>query len=131
MYDAFTTDAELHAVHGGAEPDSADGGHRHRAVLRPRHPRLGVGIRGKAQRRGDGETVVPTAEKPVAAQWAAWAKNQHFTGNGAVPDFANPEQMNRYTWYQAHQWTVPYPGDTKIYTPSQAPGGHIPSNDTN
>ena len=43
------------------------------------------------------------------------------TGNGAVPDYANPEQMNRYTWYQAHGWKVPYPGDTKIYAPRAGP----------
>ncbi len=76
-------------------------------------------------------TAVPAAEQTVAGQWAAWAKNQHFTGNGAVPDFANAEQMNRYTWYQAHQWKVPYPGDARIYAPAQVPGGYIPSGDTN
>jgi hypothetical protein len=37
--------------------------------------------------------------------------------------------MNRYTWYQAHGWTVPYPGDSKIYTPSQVPGAPLPSPD--
>ncbi len=73
---------------------------------------------------------MPAAEKIVAAKWASWAKHQHFTGNGAVPDFANPEQMNRYTWYGAHHWKVPYPGDSKIYAPAQVPGGYIPSNDT-
>ena len=38
--------------------------------------------------------------------------------------------MNRYTWYQAHDWTKPYPGDTKIYAPTQVPGGYLPSADT-
>jgi hypothetical protein len=50
-------------------------------------------------------------------------------GNGAVPDYANFEQMNRYTWYQAHGWKVPYPGDPKIFTPSQVPGAYLPSPD--
>ena len=50
-------------------------------------------------------------------------------GIGAVPDYAHPEQMNRYTWYQAHGWKVPYPGDSKIYTPSQVPGASLPSPD--
>jgi YVTN family beta-propeller protein len=77
------------------------------------------------------KVAVPTAEKGVAAQWAAWSKNQHFTGSSAVPDYANPEQMNRYTWYQAHNWTKAYPGDAKIYSPSQVPGAYIPSSDTN
>jgi hypothetical protein len=39
--------------------------------------------------------------------------------------------MNRYTWYQAHNWTKAYPGDAKIYSPSQVPGAYIPSSDTN
>ena len=51
-------------------------------------------------------------------------------GDGAVPDYASPEQMNRFTWYQAHGWKVPYPGDSKIYTPSQVPGAYIPSPDS-
>ncbi len=37
--------------------------------------------------------------------------------------------MNRFTWYQAHNWAAPYPGDSTIYTPSQVPGGYIPSAD--
>jgi hypothetical protein len=65
----------------------------------------------------------------IAARWATWLKSQHLTGNGAIPDYANPLQMNRYTWYQAHDWKVPYPGDPKICTPSQVPGGTLPSPD--
>jgi YVTN family beta-propeller protein len=75
------------------------------------------------------KSAVPANEQATAAAWQAWLANQHTTGNGAVPDFANPEQMNRYTWYQAHGWTVPYPGDPKIYTPSQVPGAALPSAD--
>ena len=76
------------------------------------------------------KTAVPANERATAAAWQAWIANQHTTGNGAVPDYADPEQMNRYTWYQAHDWTVPYPGDSKIYTPSQVPGAYLPSSDT-
>ena len=75
------------------------------------------------------KTAVPANMRSIAAQWATWLKSQHLTGNGAVPDYANPEQMNRYTWYQAHDWKVPYPGDSKIYAPSQVPGGTLPSLD--
>ncbi|MDQ1543233.1 MAG: hypothetical protein QOK08_871, partial [Actinomycetota bacterium] len=46
----------------------------------------------------------------------------------AVPDVDNPELMNRWTWYQAHHWTTPYPGDTKIYGPNNVPG--IPAGST-
>jgi YVTN family beta-propeller protein len=75
-------------------------------------------------------TTVPASQKATAAAWKTWLAGQHLTGNGAIPDFANPEQMNRFTWYQAHAWKVPYPGDSKIYAPSQVPGGYLPSPDT-
>jgi hypothetical protein len=75
------------------------------------------------------KTAVPANERAVAAAWKTWLVGQHLTGNGAVPDYPNPEQMNRFTWYEAHGWTVPYPGDPKIYTPSQVPGAALPSAD--
>jgi YVTN family beta-propeller protein len=75
------------------------------------------------------KTAVPANEQATAAAWQTWLASQHLTGNGAVPDYANPEQMNRYTWYQAHGWKVPYPGDSTIYAPSQVPGGYIPSSE--
>jgi YVTN family beta-propeller protein len=74
-------------------------------------------------------TAVPVKEKTVAVAWKSWLTKQHTGGNGAVPDYANPEQMNRYTWYAAHDWKVPYPGDRKIYAPSQVPGAYIPNPD--
>jgi YVTN family beta-propeller protein len=77
------------------------------------------------------KTTVPAKEQATAAAWRTWVAGQHTSGNGAFPDFADPEQMNRYTWYQAHDWKVPYPGDSKIYAPSQVPGGYIPSSDAN
>ena len=76
------------------------------------------------------KTAVPANEQATAAAWQAWLAGQHTTGDGAVPDYANPEQMNRYTWYQAHGWTVPYPGDTKIYAPNQVPGAPLPSSES-
>jgi hypothetical protein len=53
--------------------------------------------------------------------WEKWAKKQHLSGAHPQPDFANPEQMNRYTWYDAHHWDLPYPGDPKIYLPNDVP----------
>ncbi|PRY12825.1 bifunctional YncE family protein/alkaline phosphatase family protein [Kineococcus rhizosphaerae] len=76
------------------------------------------------------ETAVPASQQAVADQWAAWAKSQHFTGAGAAPDQANPEQMNRYTWYRTHGWTVPYPGDSVIYVPGKVPGAYVASAET-
>jgi hypothetical protein len=53
----------------------------------------------------------------------------HAVHRGAQPD-ANPEQMNRYVWYQTNGWTKPYPGDSKIYAPNQVPGATLPSSDS-
>jgi YVTN family beta-propeller protein len=75
-------------------------------------------------------TVVPAAEKAVAAKWQRWLTHQHLTGPKAVPDYANPEQMNRYQWYATTGWTKPYPGDPKIYAPNQVPGAFIPAPET-
>jgi hypothetical protein len=89
-----------------------------------------TGAGAKALKRQEVRRIaVPAKEKAIAAAWKTWLASQHLTGNGALPDFANPEQMNRYTWYQVHGWTVPYPGDSKIYAPAQVPGGYLPSPD--
>jgi YVTN family beta-propeller protein len=77
------------------------------------------------------QPTVPANEVATAAAWKSWLSKQHTTGNGAIADYANPEQMNRYTWYQTHDWKVPYPGDSEIYLPSKVPGAFIPSPDTN
>jgi YVTN family beta-propeller protein len=74
-------------------------------------------------------TAVPANMEQVAAQWAQWLTKQRTTGPNAVPDFANPEQMNRYVWYQTSDWKKPYPGDSKIYTPNQVPGAILPPSD--
>lgn len=71
--------------------------------------------------------TVAAKDAPVASAWDRWAQKQHFTGRQAEADYAHPEQMNRYTWYQAHNWSVPYPGDPKVYLPTQVPGAFIPS----
>jgi YVTN family beta-propeller protein len=68
---------------------------------------------------------IPAAQQPVAAKWQKWAEKQHFTGTAghdAIPDYDNPDLMNRWTWYQTHHWTSPYPGDAKIYGPDNVPG---------
>ena len=93
-----------------------------------------LGLKGAAARnlneRVAKKVAVPAGQKDVAAKWEAWRQKQHFTGASAVPDYANPAQMNRFTWYQAHSWKVPYPGDSKIYAPSQVPGGYLPPADS-
>ncbi|WP_073498249.1 bifunctional YncE family protein/alkaline phosphatase family protein [Actinacidiphila paucisporea] len=75
-------------------------------------------------------TAVPAAERQVAAQWNSWKSHQRLTGPHAVPDFANPQQMDRFTWYQTFNWARPYPGDKKILAPNDVPGAFLPSAET-
>ncbi|WP_405590707.1 alkaline phosphatase family protein [Streptomyces sp. NBC_01190] len=72
---------------------------------------------------------VPAAEQKLAAQWNTWKSHQRLTGPNAVPDYANPAQMNHLTWYQTHNWTKPYPGEAKVFAPNDVPGAYIPSSD--
>jgi hypothetical protein len=74
--------------------------------------------------------ATPAKYVSYEAAWHKWAAKQHLTGDHARPDFANPEQMNRFTWYDAHHWMLPYPGDPKIYLPSQVPGAALPGSDS-
>ncbi len=74
--------------------------------------------------------TVAATDAPIAKEWGTWAQKQHFTGRQARADYAHPELMNRYTWYQTHNWRTPYPGDAKVYVPKQVPGGYIPSAET-
>ena len=69
---------------------------------------------------------VPARERQVAAQWQEWKTHQRLTGPRATADYANPAQMNHFTWYQTHGWAKPYPGETKVYTPDRVPGAYIP-----
>ena len=73
--------------------------------------------------------TVPADKQQVAAQWDAWKSQQRLTGPDARPDFANPAQMNHFTWYQTHDWSKPYPGESKIFAPNDVPGAYIPSPD--
>ncbi|MFF5277329.1 phosphoesterase [Streptomyces sp. NPDC000133] len=70
---------------------------------------------------------VPTDMQPLASQWDEWKSHQRLTGPKAVPDYANPAQMNHFTWYQTHNWKQPYPGEKKIFAPKDVPGAYIPS----
>jgi YVTN family beta-propeller protein len=91
-----------------------------------------TGSAARALRQAEArKEAVPADKQSIAASWQTWLAKQHTTGNGARPDVAHPEQMNRYTWYQTHRWKVAYPGDVKIYAPAQVPGGSIPSSDAN
>jgi hypothetical protein len=75
--------------------------------------------------------TVPANMQNVAAQWTQWQSKQHLTGPTAQPDYANNQQMNRFTWYQTHNWSTPYPGDSKVLTPDHVPGAYFGSPETN
>ncbi len=131
MYDAFTSQPNYAPFNAVPNQISLTEG-----IFTP--PACGLDTLGKTGaaaralvRKEAEKTAVPANEQATAGAWRTWMSRQHTTGNGAIPDYANPEQMNRYTWYQAHGWKVPYPGDRKIYAPAQVPGGSIPSSDTN
>jgi YVTN family beta-propeller protein len=71
--------------------------------------------------------TVPAAMRALAAKWAQWKAQQRLTGPNARADFANPAQMNRFDWYDAHDWSTPYPGDRAILAPENVPGATIPA----
>jgi hypothetical protein len=74
-------------VNGGTRSRRGVDGHHAYAFICPRYD--GGETAGSA--RG------PAAEPSVAATWSNWATRQHLTGATAIPDYANPEQMNRYS----------------------------------
>ncbi|MGR6319897.1 bifunctional YncE family protein/alkaline phosphatase family protein [Micromonospora soli] len=71
--------------------------------------------------------TVPADKQQVAEQWKEWKSHQRLTGPDAKPDFANPAQMNHFTWYETHDWKKPYPGEDKIFAPEDVPGAYLPS----
>ncbi|WP_406406164.1 alkaline phosphatase family protein [Streptomyces sp. NBC_01643] len=73
---------------------------------------------------------VPADKQALAAKWEDWKSKQRLTGPDAKPDFANPAQMNHFTWYETHEWKKPYPGEDKIFAPKDVPGAYIPSSES-
>ncbi|MEU1465571.1 alkaline phosphatase family protein [Streptomyces sp. NPDC005727] len=73
---------------------------------------------------------VPADKQSLAAKWDRWKSRQRLTGPNAVPDYANPAQMNHFTWYETHNWKKPYPGETKLFEPDDVPGAYIPSSES-
>ena len=72
---------------------------------------------------------VADGKEHLAAVWKKWSSQQHLTGPKAIPDYANSEQMDHYTWYAAHGWRTPYPGEKTVLSPAQVPGRYLPSPD--
>ncbi|MCW2783684.1 MAG: phosphoesterase [Marmoricola sp.] len=84
----------------------------------------------KVQAAARAAVKVPASEETLASEWATWASHQHLRGGLAVADYANPELMNRYTWYRSYDWSRPYPGDRSILAPLQVPGAYVPNADS-
>ena len=128
MYGAFTDDAGQHAVHRGAEPGPADRGHRHPAGLR-RWTRPAEHARRAPTGTAAGGRRCPRTQRPPPRPGRAGPASSTPPATARSADFANPEQMNRYTWYETHDWKVPYPGDPKIYLPNEVPGAALPGSE--
>lgn len=64
---------------------------------------------------GSPQAAAPAAEQPAAQAWADWSKKQDWK----TADVADPSHLNRIDWYAAHNFTKPYPGDSKILTPDE------------
>jgi YVTN family beta-propeller protein len=71
--------------------------------------------------------AVPADMQSVYAAWEAWSEQQGAKHRFDGPDKVNPELLNRFDWYAAHNWQVAYPGDPRIYLPNQVPGRNLPA----
>jgi YVTN family beta-propeller protein len=71
--------------------------------------------------------VVPAAMRGVARTWQRWLQTEARLGLFHGQDRVKPALLDRYDWYVTHDWTVTYPGDSKIFTPSTVPGRNIPA----
>lgn len=73
---------------------------------------------------------IPAAEAAVADKWTKWQEEQPFDSpTNPKEDASSPAQMSRFTWYQAHFFQQPYPGDPKIYEPEDVPGADNPGDE--
>jgi YVTN family beta-propeller protein len=86
-------------------------------------------MRRSAQAKADftPQGLVPASMRTVYEAWVTWSKQQAALGRYAHQDRINPAQENRLDWYSAHNWSVAYPGDRKIYLPDQVPGRKLPA----
>jgi YVTN family beta-propeller protein len=63
------------------------------------------------------ETADNTPANAFKVSWLA-ARKQMFAGKITKPDSEDPVVMNYLTWYEATDFKRPFPGDTKMRTPS-------------
>jgi YVTN family beta-propeller protein len=66
----------------------------------------------------------PAQLSGAAKAWAQWASVQNYK----TEDMVNMAQFNRDIWYSSNNFTVPYPGDSKVLLPNEVPGAaHTPA----
>ncbi|MGW4804765.1 alkaline phosphatase family protein [Kitasatospora sp. NPDC004272] len=71
--------------------------------------------------------TVPAAAAATVQKWSDWKQQQRLSGPDAAADLANPAQMNHLTWYEAHDWQTPYPGEQAVLDPADVPGALLPA----
>lgn len=62
----------------------------------------------------------------LKAAWETWKAKQDFTGPDRVP----PVMLAHFDWYEAKNWSQPYPGENTLYLPNKVPGAYIPPADS-
>ena len=56
---------------------------------------------------------------PAEVAWAQW-KTKAFAGKASVrPDVVDADTLNHFDWYDAHEYKVPYPGETTVRMPTE------------
>ena len=76
---------------------------------------------------GEQQLSIIVGRTCIALQHLGHKPSVHGYAANATADYANPAQMNHFTWYQTHGWNQPYPGENKIYAPNDVPGAYLPS----
>ncbi len=90
MYGAFGTKADYTPFRRASQPVPLTRGGRHPTRVRRGHPRQKKGSAAKKVAAGRSGRRRAGRGAAAGGQWQDWGNQQHFTGNGAVPDYAHP-----------------------------------------
>lgn len=93
-------------------------------------PACGLDVVKPSSATDPAATTIPANMRRLADEWEKWRAKQPFVTENEE-DSVDPVLMNRYTWYAAHFFRTPYPGDTRIYSPKDVPGAgkHVEEED--
>jgi hypothetical protein len=87
------------------------------------------GPAASAQPAGAATTQAAAPEVDQAAlkaAWETWKTQQDFT----KPDRVPPIMLAHFDWYEAKNWSQPYPDEDRLYLPNEVPGAYFPPNDS-